>query len=450
MIAFGRGQKILINNVKQRAFLFVYTLAFLILPGVCLAEDVTVELVWKFPEPGWLEIEVRQGTYQLAWDGTTANLKAGESFKLGQSSLTPFLFRNKTLVILEEPSVRITTSDGGIFRVREPGKEWVSYRGNLTVTKQSIQWKLANTLDREDYLKGVVPIEMSNSWAARGFEALKAQAVAARTYMLKNMDSQGRITDSPDIHQAYWGRTVEGEASKAVNETKGEVVADNVTGELISVFYSSHNGGYTEETENVWKNHDPHYTSEPDPFSKGIGGFVDSWRFFIAADTLGEAFGLAAIREVELHKYISGRVYQVDLLDWMGQKKSVTGGAFVQKFYPYNRPLSRESFLGKLFVADYIFPGFDQSQRPLKGIWTVASQEQGSSLPLGPRLSLLKSSNDGVTTEPRNVGVFVFNGRGWGHGVGMSQWGAYHMAQIGYGYESILAHYYKNAVLVKR
>jgi stage II sporulation protein D len=62
--------------------------------------------------------------------------------------------------------------------------------------------------------------------------------------------------------------------------------------------------------------------------------------------------------------------------------------------------------------------------------------------------SRLKSSNEGLSNEPREFGVFLFNGRGWGHGVGMSQWGAYNMAMKGYSYEDILAYYYKNSVLV--
>jgi stage II sporulation protein D len=134
---------------------------------------------------------------------------------------------------------------------------------------------------------------MSNAWAVRGFEALKAQAVAARTYLIKNINANGIITDSPNIHQAYWGKTVEGEASRAVEATKGEILADVNTGKPISIFYSSHNGGFSEETQNVWQNHDPHYTAAPDPYSDGIGGMVNQWRFLVAADVLGRNFGLA-------------------------------------------------------------------------------------------------------------------------------------------------------------
>lgn len=73
------------------------------------------------------------------------------------------------------------------------------------------------------------------------------------------------------------------------------------------------------------------------------------------------------------------------------------------------------------------------------------SVEEGT----GPLLSRIKSSNDGIAEKPGVYGVFVFNGRGWGHGVGMSQWGAYDMAMQGYSYQDILNYYYKNIDLVK-
>jgi len=67
----------------------------------------------------------------------------------------------------------------------------------------------------------------------------------------------------------------------------------------------------------------------------------------------------------------------------------------------------------------------------------------------GPALALFTNSGGDLAKRPRNFGVFVFNGRGWGHGVGMSQWGAYNMAKQGYSYEQILYYYYKNSVIAK-
>ncbi|WP_368294400.1 SpoIID/LytB domain-containing protein [Dehalobacter sp. TBBPA1] len=444
-------------GVKQSAFLSkAFCLLFAVMlflitltPNAALAREVTVKLVWQFPETGWLEIEVRQGSYTLDYNDVSVSLTAGDRCQIGQSSMVDFLAVGDQFVILEKNKVKFTSQDQGVFRVREPEKDWISYRGNLSIVKENGCWKLYNSLEQEDYLKGVVPIEMSNAWAAKGFEALKAQAVAARTYLLKNING-GVITDSPNIHQAYLGRSVEGEASQAVTATTGEVLTDQDTGRPISIFYSSHNGGYMEAPQNVWQNQDAHYTSTPDPFSNGIGGYTDHWRFVIAADVLGEAFDLAPVRQVKLAKYVSGRVYRVVLQDWLGNEKLVSGGDFVRKFYPEG-PLSNDSFLGRLFQVEYIMPVLQKNTPETPEISLTGNSLAGTSAEegTGPLLSRIKSSNDGIAEKPGIYGVFVFNGRGWGHGVGMSQWGAYDMAMQGYSYQDILNYYYKNIDLVK-
>jgi len=424
-------------DIKRKAFLFsaVLLAAALILgalPQNAVAENVTVKLVWKFPEPAWLEIEVIQGTYTLNYDQNRLKLEKGQRLQIGRSGFYRFLARENAVQIVHDSRITLTASAGGVFKIREPGKDAVSYRGDLTLEAKTQGWDLFNTLDSEDYLKGVVPIEMSNAWAAKGFAALKAQAVAARTYLLRNMDAQGVITDSPDIHQAYWGKTVEGEASRAVEATRGEILVDAFSGQPISIFYSSHNGGYTEETEHVWVSDDPHYRAKPDPFSQGIGGFIDNWSYSIAADALGKSFDLGPIRRIDLKKYASGRVYEVVLIDWLDREKKVSGGQFVSKFYPQGE-LNKNSFLSRLFEVKYLYPA---NPEPLKipGAITVLSSGQ----------------NQGPKSGGSAYGTFVFNGSGWGHGVGMSQWGAYNMAQKGYTYQEILKYYYDNTRLVKR
>lgn len=67
-------------------------------------------------------------------------------------------------------------------------------------------------------------------------------------------------------------------------------------------------GGIREKAENVWSNPDTHFSSHPDPYSKGMGGATDQWRFIIGADVLGKTFQLSSIQEVQLDKYPSGRV----------------------------------------------------------------------------------------------------------------------------------------------
>jgi stage II sporulation protein D len=117
-----------------------------------------------------------------------------------------------------------------------------------------------NILNIEDYLKGVVPGEMPNVWP---LEALKAQALAARSYAVRNINPAAIFDmDDTTLYQIYLGARYEFPSTNtAVEQTKGEVVT--WTGEIISTYYHSTSGGYTENNENVWG-------GSPRPYLRGV------------------------------------------------------------------------------------------------------------------------------------------------------------------------------------
>jgi stage II sporulation protein D len=122
------------------------------------------------------------------------------------------------------------------------------YLGTITFTIEGGYIRPINKLPLEDYLKGVVPNEMPASWHK---EALKAQAVAARTYAL---DKIGSVIDDTISYQSYggfyWNTSTYNNSNQAVEETTGLVL--KYSGGLISAVYSSSNGGYTESNSNYW------------------------------------------------------------------------------------------------------------------------------------------------------------------------------------------------------
>ncbi|AGA69947.1 SpoIID/LytB domain protein [Desulfitobacterium dichloroeliminans LMG P-21439] len=441
------------------AFFFIATLMIQVSP--CQAKEIEVELVWKFKGAGWVKIQIEQGNYLLKEvnkDASTSTaFPAGSSLELTWGGWSPAFKKNyDAFMIWNGKEIKLMRQgEYGSFLVQTPDGQRVSYRGSLSLRWEDGNCKLINRVDQEDYLKGVVPIEMSNSWAGDGLEALKAQAVAARTYMVRKTQNTTRITDSPDYDQAYLGRNVEGSAGRAVESTRGEILVDSITYQAIDALYSSHNGGYMELAENVWNNPDPHFASQPDPFSAGIGGPADRWRFIVGADVLGKAFELGPIAKIELDKLPSGRIKKVSMQDIYGKLVSVSGRALVQKFYPYGQPITSQAFLGNMFSAQRI-PNheavFSLDQRvkgmPIPLNATIDSQKIKTRYS-GPRLSRILSSSQGIRDFPATYDVFIFNGRGWGHGVGMSQWGAYHMAQRGYTYREILDFYYQQTDLIK-
>lgn len=431
---------------------------WMVRPLACSAKQIGVELVWNYGQAGWVEISVLEGSYTLVVGdeqngrmGEGIVQEAGSKMQLGWGGWAPvWRLNEEEFNVFRYSKVEIWPESltGSSFQVRTPEGRTARYRGGLVMSWEGDHWKLINYLEDEDYLKGVVPIEMSNAWAPQGLEALKAQAVAARTYLVKHTAESPVITDSPNIHQAYLGKSVEGAASQAVEQTRNEILVDRASREPITAFYSAHNGGYTEDAQNVWKNRDEHYSAHPDPFTKGSGGFLDDWYFIVSAPALGEKFGLGPVRKLELDKWASGRVKKVSMEDWNGKQKSVTGRELVRAFYPYERQLSADSFLGSLFTVAYYPTGDPQDGWGFAADFPFGSWRNYLELP-GPRLGRVISSHGGLTAYNQPYGVYVFAGSGWGHGVGMSQWGAYEMAKLGYTYDEILAFYYDNVLLVE-
>lgn len=444
----------MLRIVYRLPFLWMVSLMLVLAqPTLCQANMVSVELVWNLSQAGWVQIEIEKGDYQLKLDTGILKFPAGSTLQIGWGGWTPILrINHEEFQVFSGSDLEVKCINDGSLRVKTPGGKDAVYRGGLQLDWQDAHWRLINQVDSEDYLKGVVPIEMSNEWAKGGLEALKAQAVAARTYLVKQTNNGNRtITDSPDIHQAYAGMSVEGEASKAIEATRGEIIVDAQTKQPIDALYSSHSGGYTEDAQNVWGNTDIHNLAHPDPYSKGVGGAVNYWRFIVSAQLLGSKFGLGPVQDVRLDKFPSGRVKSVRMEDEFGQTATVKGRTFVQAFYPFGQPIRKEALLGSLFEARAVVPNRvllkESDSAGFFGFSSYSNFLEFARLDQqvqGPLLSKVISSSSGTTDTPQPFGVYIFEGRGWGHGVGMSQWGAYQMAQLGYKYNEIISYYYNH------
>lgn len=153
--------------------------------------------------------------------------------------------------------IRIKPSSDGFVCVK--GK-W--YRGNLLITNRNKALTVVNDIKLEDYLLGVVPSEMPSSWHK---EALKAQAIAARSYAVANLGKNGSkgfdLKDNTE-DQAYGGASCETErTNKIVAETFGIVVTQNK--QVITAFYCASAGGQTSNSGDVWYKDMPYLKSVP-------------------------------------------------------------------------------------------------------------------------------------------------------------------------------------------
>lgn len=325
------------------------------------------------------------------------------------------------------------------------------YRGILemmpTLLGERIQ--VINELELEEYLYGVVPKEMPPLWPE---EALRAQAVASRTYAINNLSKwqkYGFDIGAGVGDQVYGGYDAEHpKTNKAVEDTRGELIL--FEGQPITAFYHSDSGGVTEDSEYVFSSALPYLRSVRDlyeansPYSRWEKSLVDISQ---GAPSLTREIG--QIQSVDiLDKSPSGRVIEVKVTGTYGEKilsNSEIRGVLNLKSNNFSTTetveteenslavLSDNGIISSLDTRDYwVFT--DTGIHPL-GKAEVFLSGSTSPISLGST-----SENRGERSNVQNI----IYGRGWGHGVGMSQWGAKAMAENGYNYKDILLHYYSN------
>ncbi len=282
------------------------------------------------------------------------------------------------------------------------GLAWRRYRGFLTVRREpDTTFRVVNTVGLEPYLYGVLPAEIG---AKVPMEALKAQAVAARTYALKNRGkcaADGFDLDDTTRCEGYDG--LDGEtalSNAAVDGTRSQVLT--YRGRLIDAIFSTDSGGMTAcdlsgECPYLQAVKD---CDESDGAEYAAGGKYHSWSYTFTAAQLAAL--LARDPRTQVSQFVS---LSVDGLDPSGRitTATVSGADGTLKTIP--GPQLRQIL------------GYDT----------------------------LRSTRVVLTRTPG--GGYRFDGKGWGHGMGMSQDGAVAMASAPYrkGYREILAHYYVGA-----
>lgn len=305
---------------------------------------------------------------------------------------------------------------------------------------------LINILNIEEYLYGVVPSEIEYDAPA---EAIKAQAVAARTYTYQNLGKYEKwgfdLTDTVSS-QVYNGYDAEKPTTtKAVDDTRGQKIMYN--GKLAQVFYFASSGGMTANVSEVWGSEIPYLVSVPDPYeSETARNYI--WEKTLSAGEIKQILlqsgvDIGDVVSVSAEKYSSsGRVAELRIT---GTKGSVT----------YYRQDTRLIF--NLNSQKYtISSAGNVVVRTSDGsLLTVALDGRSVVSASGvSKLSSAKTAAVSVTGRDNKTrlvsmssDVYTFSGRGWGHGVGMSQEGAKGFARQGYTYDQILKHYFQGVYI---
>ncbi|MEJ2720425.1 MAG: SpoIID/LytB domain-containing protein, partial [bacterium] len=329
-----------------------------------------------------------------------------------------------------EPGGRVATADGEV-RVVPSAKNALtvggtSYAGVMSVSARSNgTLTLLNVVPLESYLEGVLPHEMGNP-GPDGFDAMKSQAVAARTYAIGKIAS--RAGEEFDVYASVLDQVYDGlngrnkSASAAVSETRGQVL--DYAGQVVRAYYCACCGGHTSDIRRVWPDREPadYLHGVPDHDARWRQAFCREnkyfrWRYSFTGRDLGEILRetipaelgarkseVGALRDMEINgRTASGRVSSLTITTSRG-KFTVTGDRIR---WVLMTDLQRRRILPSvMFRLDKIY-------------------------------------------EKDKIAFVSIVGGGNGHGVGMCQNGAIAMSKKGYTYKMILEHYYPGCRVVK-
>lgn len=356
---------------------------------------------------GPLVLQETSGTLCLLGAGDTGSERAiregiavvGAS---GQVSVLPCDARQLVVANSRGTSTVNVASPGDSVFSLEQSNTFKRYRGELRLIADSAGLLAINTLSIEQYLYSVVPSEALIGWPE---ETYKAQAVAARSYVLFSRKPNS-LYDVCQTHmtQVYHGYDQErAVTTRAVKASRGEVLV--YEGKPIAAYFHSSSGGYTENIEDVWTYPVAYIRSVPDPYD--ANGQHYNWQVSYSADQLRE--------QLASRNYLFSTVANVEVM------AKTASGHRVKRLLVEGKGTRGEPQMMVIENADRV------------------------------RVALgLKSSFFTMLKETGPAGQLqrvTFNGNGWGHGLGMSQWGAYGMAHQGHGYRDILHYYYRGVTL---
>lgn len=307
-----------------------------------------------------------------------------------------------------------------------------------------------NVIGLHDYIKGVIPYEMSASWPA---EALKAQAMCAKSYAISNINRHRTykfdVCNTTDC-QVYMGTKNSTEATDhAVDCTYGKYITYN--GENITPFYHSSNGGSTENSENVWSISLPYLRAVKDDFEDLDSAINGVWQSKLDLDQITETlknkgYNVGTITDVYVKQYTdAGNVYSIAFVDknkkeYVFEKEAArTILNSSNKIYAYSM---RYRITGAYSLALESGNGTVVDNYSLSDAFVIGSNSTVKALSSTGGGTLAIISSEGITTPSSHGSDLYIRGSGWGHNVGMSQWGARGMAEQGYSYEQILKYYY--------
>lgn len=326
----------------------------------------------------------------------------------------------------------------------------MAYRGKIELTNAGGTIDTVNIISMDEYLYGVVPAEVYAEWPA---EALKAQAVAARSYAKYHIGKHSGYDLCDHTHcQQYSGYNIESSSTNnAVDATSG--VMAYYGGAPANTVYYDCDGGHTLSAAEVWGSDIPYLQSVPDPYEQG----ARSWEKSFTLDELTQkaksaGLNVGSVTSVSITKQRNNKLAEEITITGTQGSATVTGSDIKEFFAKDGEKLWSRciTISGASAPANNVYvTGAAGTAENLTATTISAVNGDGTVTVLddinlvirGSEGDIVISPGGGKVTEAKDT--VLVSGAGWGHGVGMSQCGANGMALQGFDYKEILKYYYK-------
>ncbi len=354
-------------------------------------------VLWAVPAVALeLRIAVQNATQTVdvgtSTPGTLSNDRGEALFQVPQLERLVIESDGPGQLALSDGQTEYAVANGFWIEPQDDGLVWIGnrwYRGRVRVVPAESGLVAINHVDLEEYLYSVVGSEMPASWPQA---ALQAQAVAARSYAMYHQNratSRAYDMGGTTTWQVYRGFSGEAASTRtAVDATAGQVLTYG--GQVIEAVFHSSSGGHTENSEDVW--------SSAVPYLKGVRDFDENAPVFSWDATL-------SLTEASSQFSGIGQIQDIQIVRRSGQNR-----------------VAEVRVVGNLDST--VIRGND----------------------LRRALGLRSTKIDSIAIDA-GQDLLLISGRGFGHGIGLSQWGARGMAEQGHSYDQILRHYYQSTQL---
>ena len=381
--------------------------------------------------------------------GTEQDRQYTEAYKMADTVLTVTLEGNT----IKFGDQTFDTSVGAILAFKPGGDSSMSidgkkYRGGITFPLAGDgKLNAINLVLADEYVYGVTGLEMSASWP---LEALKAQSVCARNYALTNLNKHKAngfdVCTNTDC-QVYGGIDAEHTYTiKAGMETAGKYLMYN--GNLTETLFFSCSGGHTSNAKYVWGSSIPYLTGVADPYENPNEVARYNWTKTYTIDEIqarltATGVNIGAVTDIRTTiEPTTGQVIELEIIGTSGTQKDTNDKTRTwmgwDKLYSQRYTVTPVTGQTSQIMA-YSAEGMEAAQG-----YTAISGKGTTSVANIP-VSVISSK--GTSAIEADITAFQFDGHGWGHGVGMSQYGAKGMADQGFTYDRILAFYYPGTYL---